>query len=808
MTAPLEDLRVLDLSRGIAGSYCTHVLSDAGADVLKIEPPEGDPLRKWASVGAISGTSPIPPGDDGALFHYLSSGKRSAVLDLSTAQGADRLLALATEADVLVEDLRVGWLDAQGVGADRLRAANPRLVVVSITDFGSTGPWSDRPGAELTIQALSGSVLQRGNPEREPIHAGGAPGEWMAGTYAVTAALTGWRMARKTGIGTRADISKLEGLVLAMTAYATLTRELDPNQEAFSNRRCRYVPAIEPAKDGLVGFTATPSRMWQDFSRLIGKPEWAEDESLVRMKNRQARIKEIRAAIAQALSEMTVAEVESMFSPFVPCVPVGNGALTPTFPQFVERGVYVKNPAGFVQPRSLYTMSVRERQPVPRSPRLDADAAVIGNPATAFRARKAQPPGAGTDERLPLAGNRVADFSTAIAGAYGAHILGMMGAEIIKVESTGRPDTLRSLSVRGSGDDLWWEMSPQFLAANTNKRGITLDLNQPEGLALAKQLISISDLVMENFSVRVMGQLGLDYEEVHRVNPRAVMLRLPAFGLDGPWRDRVALASTQDQVSGLAWLTGYADEEPYGSAIYADWLSATHAANAALIALELRDQIGEGFLVEAPMVENALQVAAEAVVEHSAYGELLHCDGNRGPYAVPQGLYQCLGDDRWVAIAVRDDADWAEVEALLGDSRLATNSELSSAAGRRAHHDLIDAVLTDWCRTRTPEDATAALVKVGVPAAPVLDMPEVADIPQLAHRRFFEGIEHPVAGKLHAVPGFPFTMSDGPKRWNRTPAPTLGQYNDEVLGELLGVSPEERTRLRELGVIGERPSWA
>src|SRR6185295_16825445 len=279
----------------------------------------------------------------------------------------------------------------------------------------------------------------------------------------------------------------------------------------------------------------------------------------------------------------------------------------------------------------------------------------------------------------------------------------------------------------------------------------------------------------------------------------------PAFGLDGPWRDRVGFAQTMEQISGMAWVTGHADGPPVIPRGPCDPLAGLHAAFALLVALEHRRQTGQGQLVEATMVEAALNAAADQVIERSAYGRLIERDGNRGPVAAPQNIYACRGTEQWIALAVVTPAHWAALVDLLGRPAWALDGALSTAAGRRARHDPIDRELAGWFAAQERDDAVERLVARGVPAAPVVSPREVDRNPHLRARGFFETVTHPIVG-THDYPGLPMRFSAGPTRWFRAPAPMLGQHNDEILRGLLGLGDAEIAALRADGIIGDRPS--
>ena len=303
-----------------------------------------------------------------------------------------------------------------------------------------------------------------------------------------------------------------------------------------------------------------------------------------------------------------------------------------------------------------------------------------------------------------------------------------------------------------------------------------------------------------------MEHFGLDWAGVHAVNPRAVMVRMPAFGLDGPWRDRTGFAQNVEQASGLAWITGYADGPPIIPRGACDPLAGMHAAFALLVALDGRDRDGQGRLVEATLVEAALNVAAEQVLEYSAHDRLLLRQGNRSPQAAPQGVYRAGGDERWLAVAVATDDQWRALAGMVGPA-LARRPDLATAAGRQAGHDELDRILAGWCAGQPVETLVEALLAAGVPAAEVVAPRDIAANPQLRARRFYETFDHPVTGR-HDLPGLPFRMVGRRGGWLRSPAPTLGQHNDEVIGGLLGVAADELDHMAADGLIGTRPAGA
>jgi crotonobetainyl-CoA:carnitine CoA-transferase CaiB-like acyl-CoA transferase len=784
----LRDLRVIDLSTGIAGGYATKLLCDAGADVMKVEPPGGDPLRRFTASGR-----PLE-GRDGPLFQFLAAGKRSAV----GVPGDAHVEELVADAHLVVESFETDVFEAA-----RHVEQRSGLVVLSITPFGRTGPYAGRPATEFTVQAECGSIATRGLVSQPPIMAGGRTTEWVGGTFAAVAALAAVQRARAHGLGEHIDFSLLEVMNIAGTMYTDLLNSLlgRPNVEGTPARSVE-LPSIEPTLDGWVGFNTNSRQQYRDFLLLIERPDLLADEELAKITGRWARMDEWNAAVRTFTTQHTTAEiVERAALLRIPVAPVNDGRSVKEHEQFVARGVWQKNPSGgFAQPRPPYRIDDQD-PPMPRpTPRLGEHTAKIEPPAARPIGRPAR-----AGDRLPLEGIRVLDATAWWAGPTATGVLAALGADVIHLEAIQRPDGMRMAGGSFIGHlPSWWEYSHIFLAANTNKRGLTLNLADARGLALAKRLIATCDVFVENFSPRVIEQFGLDWESVHALSPKTILVRMPAFGLSGPWRDHVGFAQTMEQITGLAWLTGHPHDQPRIQRGPCDPLAGTHAAFATLVALAERERTGTGHLVECAMVEGALNAAAEQIVEHGAHDLVLQREGNRAPHAAPQNLYACRGREQWLALSVESDAQWQALVGVLDRPAWALASGLAHHAGRRAQHDLLDAELARWAADRDLDGTVAALCAAGVPAAPVVDPRTTYRHPQLAARGFYEVITHPIVG-THPVCAPPFRFASV-ARWLRSPAPSLGEHNREILGGLLGVADAEIDALAAAGVIGTRPT--
>jgi crotonobetainyl-CoA:carnitine CoA-transferase CaiB-like acyl-CoA transferase len=788
----LSDLRVVDLSTGIAGPYCTKLFADAGADVIKVEPPAGDPLRSWSATGARL------DGMDGALFRFLNTSKRSVIGD----PGDDEMMALIAEADLVVESpgMDACGFDTPGLPSN-MAGQIPGLVIVSITPFGSSGPYAGRPWTEFTIQAESGSLGKRGLPSQPPIQAGGRITDWVGGTFAAVAALAAVRRSRLSGHGEVIDFSLLECLTIAGNTYADLMHRLS-GQPLRVPHRTVEIPSIEPSADGWVGFNTNSRAQYQAFLQLIERPDLLADDELATVSGRKARMAEWNELVRAWTSRHSTKEVVARAAKLrIPVAPVCDGRTVLEQDHLRARGVFVTNPDGtFVQPRPPFRVdgySCPLRAPAPR---LGEHTGRI-EPRTHHRPLPAGPP------PLPLEGIRVLDCTAWWAGPSSTQMLAMLGADVIHVESVQRPDGMRMVALIFGQREKWWEYSAVYLSANTNKRNLTLDLAQPVGLELGKRLVAACDVVVENFSPRVFEKFGLGWDDLHRLSPRTILVRMPAFGLDGPWRDNVGFAQTMEQVSGMAWITGHVDDQPRIPQGPCDPLSGMNAAFATLVALAEREVSGEGSLVEVPMVEGALNAGAEQIVEYTAYGGLMRRDGNRSPWAVPQGVYACRGVEQWLALSVATDEQWQRLVEVLDRPPWATDPALSSRDGRRRHHDRIDAGLDEWASGRERDEAVALLIGSGVPAAPLVDSRLTSAHPQLLARGFYEEVDHPVVGS-HPLSTVPFrfaTRDQSDERWIRRRAPLLGEDSEEILRELLGVSDEDLEDLRKQAVIGTEP---
>ncbi|MGA8329613.1 MAG: CoA transferase, partial [Mycobacterium sp.] len=507
----------------------------------------------------------------------------------------------------------------------------------------------------------------------------------------------------------------------------------------------------------------------------------------------------IRERIRPWLAERTVAEIVELGQLFrLPIAALGNGSTIRDTAYAKQREVFVRNPAGFHQPRTPWLMSRCQPAPLGSAPRLGEadDTAPWPRPRDDGEPR--------SSPQLPFAGVRIVDLTAFWAGPAATHLLAAFGADVVKVESIQRPDGIRySGGMRKDVDD-WWEYGWVFHAMNTNKRSVTLDLGSDDGRHLFNRLIADADVVIENFSPRVMDHFGLSADELLAVNPRLVIARMPAFGLDGPWRDRVGFAPTMEQIAGLAWVTGLPDGPPVPPRGACDPLAGVHAAFAVTAALSHAGRTGEGQLVELPMIEAVMNATAIQPMEAELFGVTLSRQGNRGHGEAVQNLYRCAGNDDWIAVTVRTDEQWQALVHLMGRPSWTDDDRFDTVAGRRERADDIDRELREWFAGQELSRAVEDCAGVGIPAAPVVSPSLVTENPQLKDRAFFETLDHPRTGPGR-YPRPPFAPLAGQHAWLSGPPPTLGQHNGEVLRDLCGLGDQDLARLSAAGVIGTRP---
>lgn len=417
----------------------------------------------------------------------------------------------------------------------------------------------------------------------------------------------------------------------------------------------------------------------------------------------------------------------------------------------------------------------------------------------------------------PLDGIRVLDLSRIWAGPYATKLLADMGADIIKIESTGRFDNHRG-AVRpapGSGNypegepgEDPWNRNGWFNSLHLSKFGVTLDLSTQKGKDLFAELVSVSDVVIENFRRGVLARLGFDYETLRSLRPDIILVSMPAFGNSGPWKDFIQYGIGQEQLAGMAYMTGYRDETgPMKSGInHGDPITGSHSAGAILASLIYRRRVGKGLMVDLSHLDSSISLIGEYMLDLQFNEREPARWGNRHPEMAPHGIYPCAGDDEWVALAVATDDEWARLCNAMGRHELLSDPRFGDVLSRWNHQDLLDPLIGNWTADKDKRELTELLQSHGVAATPVMSAEDIFDDPHFQERELMEFVDHPSTGPQF-LPGIGWKMSKTPGaiRW---PTPRLGEHNREILSGLLGVDSDEFTRLECDRVIGYEPDGA
>ncbi|HEY0418793.1 MAG TPA: CoA transferase, partial [Acetobacteraceae bacterium] len=752
-TGPLAGVRVAEIGTGAALDYCGKLFADFGADVVKIEPPGGDPER------AIPPLVETAPGHrESAVFAWRNTNKRSVVAD------ASMLREVIAHADVL--------LDARGPDADHeaLRAAHPGLHIVSLSWFGESGPYRDFRGADSVVRALAGLVKLTGpidEPAMQGEHQSGVPAALAGFNAAMGALLSG-------GPGRRFEISIHEANVVIgeYQAGTAVGMGIDERRRGVNRWFPTFPLGIHPCREGWLGITVLTADQWRNFCDMLGMHEQAADPRYATAAERIPHAEPLEAIYLPRLRERTAKEwFAEGLRRRIPFVVVPSMADLLAEPVHRSRGAFGTVAMG----HATFEAPVLPQRLSRTRPSASGAAPLAGEHTASWRAAPAVLKATEPKRALPLDGVRIVDMAMGWAGPLCTRQMADLGAEIIKVEGRAYPDWWRGADYSEAGiSDHVHEKRLWFNELNRNKTGITLDLTQPDGAGLLKRLVATADAVVENYSQGVLPKLGLAYPDLLRVKPDLVMVSMPAFAAGTDWAEVRAYGSTLEQGSGLPSVTGREGWPPTMNHIaYGDPIGGLNAAAALLVALMHRKRTGEGQLVDLSQVECMFPLVAPWIIEQSVNGRVGPRLGNRHPVFVPHGCFRCAGEDGWVVVAVTDDAAFAALCQAIGRPDLGADPALATAEGRRAQEDRLEAAITAWTRERSPDQAMTELQAAGVAAGVARSFTELMlREPHLEARGFWQEIDRPFMGR-HRQPS-PTWREDGRYYPVRMPAPTLG----------------------------------
>ena len=806
----LSPYRVLDLTG--RGLLCAQILADLGADVIQVEPPEGSPARR---EGPFFRDRRDP--EHSLHFWAYARNKRSVVLDLEADEGRDTLRRLAQTAHFFIESEAPGTLAASGLGYADLAALNPGLVYVSITPFGQDGPKAQWKGGDLVALAAGGPLFLYGDADRAPARLC-VPQAWNhAAAEAAVAALVAHHERQHSGRGQHVDVSAQQAVTLA-TQTDILSAALGDTPLSRSAGGISVGPFtlrfVYPAKDGHISIThvfgsvighatghlmeyvheqgfcdrATRDKDWVEYGELIASGEEPVQE-----------FERVKAAIAACTGSKTKAELfavalerKLLIAPITTLDEVVESEQLATRGYFQsvdheDLALQVRYPGPFAR---MSASPLRYRR---RPPYLGEHTREVLEETTA----QVAPLSETVSSELPLAGVKVLDFMWALAGPGATRIFADYGATVVRVESTQRMDAIRTQRPFQDGDP-HPEKSGLMHSTNAGKLMLTLDPTTPLGREVALDLVRWADVVSESFTPKGMRGFGLDYAALAEVKPDIIMLSTCLMGQTGPLASFAGYGNLAAAITGFYELAGWPDRGPSGPfGAYTDYIAPRFNAAAMLAALEYKRRTGRGQHIDLSQAEAALHFLGPAILDYTVNGRVRTRTGNEDLDMAPHGVYACAGDDRWVAVTVADDAEWAALCRVLEQPDLASDARFATAAARLEHRAVLDGLLTSYTEKLEPEEAERRLQDAGVAASVVKSSREIIVDPQLLHRNHFVEIPNS-AGK-------PTTVEGSRSRLSRTPAqvgglaPTLGRDNEYVLKEILGYSDE---RVSELVIAG------
>ena len=413
--------------------------------------------------------------------------------------------------------------------------------------------------------------------------------------------------------------------------------------------------------------------------------------------------------------------------------------------------------------------------------------------------------------KLPLKDIRIIDLTQVYAGPYASRLLADMGAEVIRIESAfrssrGGPNPQQGAVYPDSDPgERPYDRSAYYTELHRNKYAISLDLSKDRGKEIFLKLVQISDVVLENFSPRVMANFGLDYPNLKSVKRDIIMVSISAYGQTGPYKEYVSFGRGIEAMAGLSQITGYQDSQPLGpGTAYADATAGLHAAFATILALRHRRQTEKGQHIDLSLHESLLALMGEHILDHSMNSRSPKRKGNHDSCAIFQGCYRCLGNDSWIAIALYNEDELKSFCDAIGNPKWISEPEFDSLLGWQQNQQKVDTMVEQWTVQRDRDEAMKILQQSGIRSGAVLNAADLNHNPHLKQRGFFETVTHPEAG-THALASVPWKLSLTPGSI-RIPAPCFAQHNDYVFGDLLEMSKEEISQLESQNVISVIPS--
>jgi crotonobetainyl-CoA:carnitine CoA-transferase CaiB-like acyl-CoA transferase len=817
---PLGRYRVLELP-GLAPLLAGKTLADLGADVIKVEPPGGDPARYLPPL-IDSVPESAGPRSPGLIWAAYDIGKRHVTADLTTDAGRDLVRRLAAEADVLIEGFAPGEMDRLDIGPARLRQEHPGLIITSLSAFGQDGPYAGWRGSDLVQFAMSGYLNMTGPADGPPLKPSAPFQTYLHGAMqAVAATLLALRRREQTGEGAHVDQALRDTGIWMLTHTYQFWDLLGVNLKRQGAARdmggVRRLRSIFPCKDGHVVWLAVTGHIggasmqalveWMaaesmapDWLRAI---DWMEFDYLQKGPEMVERLETVFAAFFATKRKAEL--LDWALAHRLMLAPVQNLGDVLDDPQLAARDAWrtvriagVPEPVRVPGPPVQMSDAVWEPRDVSGS-EAEGVAAWQPWPARNGHERGARQEGASRTGNLPLAGIRVVDFSTTVAGPSASRHLADFGAEVIKIESLAHVDGLRNATPyadRTPGIN----RSGYFAAYNAGKKSLALNMQKPAARDVVRRLIERADVLLEAYVPGVMARWGLTWEQVSAWNPRIIMASHCLQGQWGPRAGHRGYGQIASAMSGWYDLTGLPGEEPVGPySAYTDFICWPYLLTAILVALDVRDQTGRGQRIDHAQLETSVHFLAPLLLDLQINGRLAVRRGNREDYAVPNNVYRCAGDDRWLAVTVTTDVEWAALCAALGHPEAAADPRFTGCDARKAHEADLDSLIGAWTRDADAFALAERLQAAGVAAGAVARAQDLFADPQLAHRGFFRRLNHVEIGE-HAVLTQTFRIS-GMEPGPFIAAPLLGEHTYQICTDVLGMDADEIAALAAEGVF-------
>ena len=795
----LEGVKVVELGELVSAAYAGKIMADLGADVVKVEEPGGDPARQ---------RGPFPCGladpEKSGLFLALNTNKRGITLDLTRHQ--DRLARLVAWADIVVHNYPAAQMAERGIDYGAFRQLNPRLVMCSITPFGLSGPYKDYRAYELNVSHAGGwGWLSPGAsdfPDLPPLKVAGHQCDFQGGVSGAMAALAAYQRALDTGCGEHIDLST-QAFIAAFLEQNFVYYSYSDRIASRLGKRLLYPWGIFECKDGLIFILAVEEDQWERIVELMGNPEWAGWEIFADATQRSKNQDVMKMYLDEWVKDWTVEELwHEAQSRRICFAPVFGMEQLSKQEQLRSRHFFVdvsQPHAGTVTqlgpPYQLREPWWQVRRPAPLLGEHTDEVLRALPPAPAPR-----PPAPSPAMRRPLEGVRVADFTWVWAGPYGTMYLSHLGAEVIKIESNTRIDVTRRLPLYPTGMEAGVNRSGLFNQWSLGKKSVLINFSTPEGLAVVKELIQNSDVVVDNFATGVMERLGLGYDDLVKIKPDIIMASISGYGHSGPLKNYMGYGPAIAPLTGLSAMTGYAGGPPQEVGIsYGDPNSGIHAAVAVTAALAARKRTGKGQYIDVSLWESVAALVPEGWMDYAMNGLEPARRGNRDPLMAPHTCFRCAGEDEWVSIACGNDAEWRALCRAMDQAGLGTDARFRTVQDRKANEDTLENIVTAWTEKRDKWQLTQTLQAAGVAAFPSMNSKDLADDPHLKQRGFFVELPHAEVG-VRKHTGIPWLLTESPNGV-QAPAPLLGQHTEQVMRDVLGYADERIAQLRERRVL-------